>query len=125
MILEEIRRDTIHGQKMKEPFMKKAMIDSFLIDKLIEERIQKKDCKMQGFVLEGYPKDQAQFENLKSMRINPTLIVALDCPIEVSAKRLPQSDANFSDRFQKWNSFSQFLHSSNEPILFVKQDKKP
>jgi hypothetical protein len=35
---------------------------------------------MQGFVLEGYPKNNEQFKNLKSMKLNPTLIVALNTP---------------------------------------------
>ena len=34
------------------------MIDNFTIEKLIEERISKIDCQMQGYVLEGYPKSR-------------------------------------------------------------------
>ena len=40
--------------------MNNELIDNFLMEKLIEERISKKDCKMQGFVLEGYPKTKDQ-----------------------------------------------------------------
>jgi adenylate kinase len=58
-----------------------------LIEKLIEERTSKKDCKMQGFVLEGYPKNREQFENIKNMKLDPTLIVAIDAPLELIKTR--------------------------------------
>lgn len=61
LLAEEIRRDTIHGRKIKSQFLNNELIDNFLIEKLIEERTAKKDCKMQGFVLEGYPKNREQF----------------------------------------------------------------
>lgn len=35
---------------------------------------------MQGFVLEGYPKNMEQFDNIKNMKLTPTLIVAIDTP---------------------------------------------
>ena len=64
--------------------MNNELIDNFLMEKLSEERISKKDCKMQGFVLEGYPKTKEQFDNIKNMKLNLTLTVAIDTPIEES-----------------------------------------
>jgi adenylate kinase len=78
LIAEEIRKDTIHGRKIKSQYLNSEMIDSFLLEKLIEDRVSKKDCKLQGFVLEGYPKNKDQFENIKNLKLNPTLIVAID-----------------------------------------------
>lgn len=60
LLAEEIRKDTIHGRKIKTQYINNQLIDSFLIEKLIEERITKKDCRIQGFVLEGYPKTKEQ-----------------------------------------------------------------
>ena len=42
---------------------------------------------MMGFVLEGYPKNKEQFENIKHMKLNPTLLVAIDTPRDVSQER--------------------------------------
>jgi len=39
---------------------------------------------MQGFVIEGYPKNKEQYDNIKSMKLNPTMIVAIDTPINHS-----------------------------------------
>jgi adenylate kinase family enzyme len=58
LISNEVRKDSITGRKIKEAFLKHELVDEFTIQKLIEERINKTDCLMQGFVLEGYPKTQ-------------------------------------------------------------------
>jgi adenylate kinase len=63
------------------------LIDNFLIEKLIEERLAKKDCKIQGVVIEGYPKNKEQFENIKNMKLLPSFIVAIDTPKELSQNR--------------------------------------
>lgn len=54
------------------------MIDDFTVEKLLEERISKRDCEMQGYVIEGYPKNKAQLENLKNLHINPNFIIGLN-----------------------------------------------
>lgn len=93
LIAEEVRRDTVHGRRVRAQFQQRQLVDDFLVEKLIEERTSRKDCRMQGFVLEGYPKNQAQMENLKNMKLSPTLIVALDAPLEVLKTRATDSDA--------------------------------
>ena len=42
---------------------------------------------MQGFVIEGYPKNQEQYDNVKDMKLSPSMIVAIDTPIEHSKSR--------------------------------------
>ena len=42
---------------------------------------------MQGVVIEGYPKTKEQFDNLKTMKLQPSLIVAIDSPLELSQSR--------------------------------------
>jgi len=81
LIAEEVRRDTVHGRKVRGQFQANQLVDDFLVEKLIEERIARKDCRMQGFVLEGYPKKQQQFDNLRNLKLSPTMIVAIDAPL--------------------------------------------
>lgn len=78
LIAEEVRRDTIHGRKVKNDFLNNVPVDNFLIEKLIEQRILKKDCRMQGFILEGYPKTKEQLDNIKNMKLDPTMVIAID-----------------------------------------------
>jgi adenylate kinase len=42
---------------------------------------------MQGFVLEGYPKTEEQYDNLKNLNIRPTLTVNIDLSEEQSLNR--------------------------------------
>ena len=89
------------------------------MEKLIEERISKKDCRMQGFVLEGYPKNKEQFDNIINMKLNPTLTVAIDTPIEVSEKRCDLDPKKFSKRYQNWKDIEEPLKESKERIFWI------
>lgn len=51
LIAEEIRRGTVTGRKIKEKYAANEIIDNFTVEKLLEERISKKDCEMQGYVI--------------------------------------------------------------------------
>ena len=46
--------------------------------KLVKARITQKDCKLRGFVLEGFPKTETQLEYLQFMGIKPLLFILLD-----------------------------------------------
>lgn len=35
---------------------------------------------MQGYVVEGYPKNKEQLENLKNLHINPNFIIGINPP---------------------------------------------
>lgn len=49
--------------------------------RLLNERLNRPDCKMQGFVLDGFPKTPLQFDFLGE-DIVPTLIIILHCEQE-------------------------------------------
>ena len=98
LIAEEIRKESIHGKKIKEQYLRGEQVDNFLIEKLIDERISQKDCRMMGFVLEGYPKNQSQMDNIKHMRLNPTLFVAIDTPRAISEQRAACEPDRFATR---------------------------
>lgn len=44
----------------------------------MKTRITQKDCKLRGFVLEGFPKTETQLEYLQFMGIKPVLFILLD-----------------------------------------------
>jgi adenylate kinase family enzyme len=43
---------------------------------------------MQGFVLEGFPKNRYQWENIQNLRIHSNFIFGLDVPEESVLQRL-------------------------------------
>jgi adenylate kinase len=51
--------------------------DNILID-LVEERINRKDCQMQGFILDGFPNNLQQLQALNNLKISPDTIYVLE-----------------------------------------------
>ncbi len=41
-----------------------------------------------GYVVDGYPKNGTQIQALEEMRMNPTIIILLECPDDVVRERL-------------------------------------
>lgn len=74
---------------------------------------------MQGFVLEGYPKTQEQYENLKSLNVRPTLTVVIDMDESQSVARGQQDKEYEHKRFQKWLRFREFLKNSSDKMFWV------
>lgn len=64
-----------------------AVQDNILND-IVAERLKQSDCKVNGWILEGYPKSKGQLNQLKNLRIKPSCILALDQPEEESIRRL-------------------------------------
>ena len=60
-----------------------------VVNDLVGERLKQSDCKVNGWILEGFPKSKGQMSYLKnSLRIKPSNILVLDQPDEESIRRL-------------------------------------
>lgn len=59
-----------------------------IMNGVIHNRISQVDCHLQGFVLEGFPKTEIQISSLPDLKIQPTLVVVLECDQETSLERL-------------------------------------
>lgn len=55
---------------------------------LIEKRIKESDCRVNGWVLDGFPQTEAQINLLKSLRIRPSLVCMFEMPDTESLRRL-------------------------------------
>lgn len=51
---------------------------------------------LQGFILEGFPKNATQLEYLKDLKIEPTLFVVLTLPFEQAVERKRLRDKKVS-----------------------------
>lgn len=38
---------------------------------------------MQGFILEGYPKNKDQWKDLRNLKVKPTFFVAIDASLQI------------------------------------------
>ena len=60
--------------KLQEAASKGESIPDEIILCLVDERLRQSDCRVNGWVLDGFPETESQVNLLKSMRINPTLV---------------------------------------------------
>ena len=53
-----------------------ANVPALVMKKIIKERFSQKDCR-QGYILDGYPVDAENSQNLKELGVQPTLIIQI------------------------------------------------
>ena len=64
------------------------MVPDHIVNGLVEKRLQQTDCRVNGWVLDGFPKTKAQINLLKAIRANPTVVFVLEQPEDESTRRL-------------------------------------
>jgi adenylate kinase len=55
---------------------------------LVEQRIKQSDCRVNGWILDGFPQTEAQINLLKSLKIRPSLVCLFEQPEEETLRRL-------------------------------------
>ena len=66
----------------------KDLVPDDIIGALVANRIKQPDCQIHGYLLDGFPKTIEQIQLLEEMKIQPTVIVILECPDEITEERL-------------------------------------
>jgi adenylate kinase len=46
--------------------------------RLVREQIMRPECRINGFILDGFPQTETQINLLKTLNIKPTLVVMLE-----------------------------------------------
>jgi adenylate kinase len=78
------------------------MVPEAIVNQLVEQRLAQPDCRVNGFVLEGFPVNQSQLNHLTAMNANPSIIIQLDQTETEAVKRLskrridPETGANYN-----------------------------
>ena len=57
---------------------------------LVHNRINKTDCLVQGFVLDGFPKNMDQVDMIDKMKMQPSFVVVLELNDEEVMKKLQE-----------------------------------
>ena len=91
MLREAIRQGTELGRKAKAIIDKGELVPDDVMLGLIEQRISEDDCK-KGFILDGFPRTQAQADGLTKLfekkQLPPPLCIEIVVPEDVIIKRL-------------------------------------
>lgn len=90
LLRNEISKKTERGQIISESIKKGELVPDDLIMSIIENWIKKTDCRVNGWVMDGFPKTLQQVHLLKSINIKPSRVILLECSEETSVARLQQ-----------------------------------
>jgi len=74
--------------KVREALEKGDPIPDEIILRLVDARLRQSDCRVNGWVLDGFPENEAQVNLLRAMRIKPSLVAIFEQPVEESVRRL-------------------------------------
>lgn len=55
-----------------------SIVPNELIVSLVKERLEKPDCKINGWILDGCPTTQDQITSLNNLGFVPSLVITLD-----------------------------------------------
>ncbi|EQC30521.1 adenylate kinase [Saprolegnia diclina VS20] len=64
------------------------LVPDALIIQVVLARLEEDDCKQRGWLLDGFPRTQAQAEAMLAHHIVPSLVILLDVPDEEVIKRI-------------------------------------
>jgi adenylate kinase len=66
------------------------LVPDQIVLSLVEQRLKQSDCRVNGWILDGFPQTDAQINLLKSLKIRPSLVCLFEQPEEESVRRLSQ-----------------------------------
>jgi len=64
------------------------LIPDEIINPIMEKRLKQSDCRVNGWVMEGFPYSKAQINLLKSMKIKPSIVFVFEGTEDESSRRL-------------------------------------
>eukprot|EP00959_Pyramimonas_sp_CCMP1952_P123444 2580706-Pyramimonas_sp.AAC.2 len=79
VLREAAAAGTPMGLRAKECMDRGELVPTDVAVTLVKERLEQDDCKT-GWILDGYPRSQSQYEGLSAAGIEPELVVLLDVP---------------------------------------------
>lgn len=83
----EIANKTPTGRVAVQLMKEGELIPDDVVIKLVEARLNESDCKVNGWIIEGFPKTEGQIHMLKEMKLYPSLTVVLQIEDDVVYER--------------------------------------
>jgi len=88
MLKAEIQQKPHLGKVISAAIHKGEPVPDEICVQIMEQRLKQSDCKVNGFILDGFPKTEAQVNLLKAMRLKPSLVCLFEQTEQVSIHRL-------------------------------------
>ena len=84
----EAERNPPIKMKLQEAAENGDPVPDEILLRLVDERIRQSDCRVNGWVIDGFPETESQVNLLKSMRINPNLVCMFEQSMDESINKL-------------------------------------
>lgn len=84
----EIARNPDVGKIISQSIDTGSAVPDEVVISLIEQRLKQSDCRVNGWIMDGFPQSESQINLLRSMKIKPSLVVMFEQPEEESVRRL-------------------------------------
>ena len=78
LVFEEGGRDPQVSRRYRGDIQKLNEIPDDVLLRLIDVRLRQPDCRMNGWVLDGFPSTETQLNLLKAMHVKPHVVVMLE-----------------------------------------------
>ncbi|CAG9320457.1 unnamed protein product [Blepharisma stoltei] len=90
LLRDQINRKSEIGKNIAAIMSTGDMVPDFIITELVRNRLQETDCKMNGWVLDGFPKTVEQIRSLKEFKIQPSHVFFLESSDALVYERIEQ-----------------------------------
>jgi adenylate kinase len=88
MLKAEIQQKPHLGKAISAALHRGEPVPDAICIQLVEQRLKQSDCKVNGWILDGFPQSEAQVNLLKAMRLKPSLVCLFEQTEQVSVNRL-------------------------------------
>ena len=88
MLKDQIQKDPEAGKVITECNDTGEVCPDHIVNPLIEKRLKESDCRVNGWVLEGFGYTKSQLNLLKSLRIKPSIVFVFEQGEDESLRRL-------------------------------------
>jgi adenylate kinase len=88
MLKQVVSKNPDEGKVIKACIERGEPIPDALINSYVEKRLKQSDCRINGWVLEGFPYSKAQINMLRAMRIKPSHVVVFEQQEDESLRRI-------------------------------------
>ncbi|KMZ56358.1 Adenylate kinase [Zostera marina] len=87
LLRAEVSSGTEIGNKAKEFMESGSLVPDDIVTAIVLSRISKPDVKVNGWLLDGYPRTSSQAKSLERNNIKPSIYLSLEVPDEVLIER--------------------------------------
>ena len=88
LLKNEISSGTKAGKEIQKSIDEGKLVPDSILTPLIDQRLRQTDCRINGWVLDGYPQTVEQINHMKELKIKPSLVCVFEQSEEVSIERV-------------------------------------